>query len=101
MMKSAYVIAAALVAGAIVALSGLSQVQASAPVFGVKGDRVDARLIGTACSAREWPYFEAACLRDPAQPFGQARKVRRVSVDYLPQESARGGDADHLFLRRH
>jgi hypothetical protein len=85
MMKSAYVIAAVLVAGGIVALSSLSQVQASALVFGVKADRVDARPVGTACSAREWPYFEASCLRDSARPFGQARQVRMVSVDHLPR----------------
>lgn len=85
MMKSAYVIAAVLVAGGIVALASLSQVQASAPALGAKGDRVDARPIGTACSAREWPYFEAACLRDPKQPFSQARQVRLVSTDRLPQ----------------
>jgi hypothetical protein len=85
MMKSAYVIAAALVAAGLIALPSLSQVQASAPVLGAKGDRVDARPIGTACSAREWPYFETSCLRDASQPFGQARKVRMVSIDRLPQ----------------
>jgi hypothetical protein len=85
MMKSAYVIAAVLVAGGIIALASLSQVQASAPVLGAKGDRIDAHLIGAPCSAREWPYFEAACLRDATQPFGQARKVRMVSIDRLPQ----------------
>ena len=85
MMKSAYVIAAALVAAGIVALPIMSQVQASAPLFGVKGDRVDTRPVGTACSAREWPYFETACLRDPKLPFGQVRKVRQVSIDQLPQ----------------
>lgn len=85
MMKSVYVIAAALVAGGIVALSSLSQVQASAPVLGAKGDRVDARPIGRACSAREWPFFDAACLRDPEQPFGQARQVRLISTDRLPR----------------
>jgi len=83
--KSAYVIAAALVAAGIVALPSLSQVQASAPVLGAKGDRVDTRPTGMACSAREWPYFETACLRDSSQPFGQARKVRMVSTDRLPQ----------------
>ena len=85
MMKSAYVIAAALVAAALVALPSMSQVRASAPVLGAKGDRADARAIGAACSAREWPYFETSCLRDPSQPFGQARKVRLVSTDRLPQ----------------
>ena len=85
MMKSAYVIAAALVAAGVIALPSMSQVQASAPVLGAKGDRADVRPIGAACSAREWPYFEASCLRDPTQPFGQARKVRLVSIDRLPQ----------------
>jgi len=85
MIKSAYVIAAALVAAGMLALPSLSQVQASAPVLGAKGDRADARPIGTACSAREWPYFETACLRDPSHPFGQARQVRIVSVDRLAQ----------------
>ena len=85
MMESAYVITAVLVTGGIVALSSLSQVQASAPVLGAKGDRVDARPIGDACSTREWPYSEAACLHDPKQPFGQAHQVRLVSIDRLPQ----------------
>jgi hypothetical protein len=72
MMKSAYVVAAALVAAVIVSLLSLApqQVQASAPALGVKGDRVDARPLGSACSQREWPYFEAACLRDPKNPRG-------------------------------
>lgn len=85
MIKSAYVIAAVVVAAGLVALPCLSQVQASAPVLGAKGDRADARAIGTACSAREWPYFETSCLRDPTQPFGQARQVRIISTDQLPQ----------------
>jgi hypothetical protein len=84
-MKSAYVVAAVLVAGGIVALASLSQVQASAPVLGGKGDRVDARPLGATCSAHKWPYFEATCPRDPKQPFGQARQVRIVSTDQLPQ----------------
>ena len=85
MMKSAYVIAAALLAAGIVALPIMSQVQASAPILGAKGDRVDSRPIGTACSAHEWPYFETACLRDQTRPFGQARKVRQVTIDQVPQ----------------
>lgn len=85
MMKSAYIVAAALVAAGFVALPVMSQVQASAPILGAKADRADARPIGTACSAREWPYYETACLRDPKLPFGQARKVRLVSIERLPQ----------------
>ena len=84
-MKSTYVIAAALVAAGVVALPIMSQVQASALVLGVKPDLVVARPIGTACSAREWPYIDTACLRDPKLPFGQARKVRQVFIDRLRQ----------------
>jgi len=86
MRKSIYAVAAAAaIAAAFVVLTSLSpQVQARGPVYGVKGDRVDTRPIGSNCSEREWPYFEAACLRDPRQPFGQARQVRIIPLDRLP-----------------
>lgn len=86
MRKTIYAVsAAAAIAAAFVLLTSLSpQVQAHGPVFGVKGDRVDARPIGTECSHQEWPYFEAACLRDPRQPFGQARQVRIIPLDRMP-----------------
>lgn len=84
-MKPAYAIAAALVAALIVAMPALSlQVQARAPVLGAKGDRADARPLGTVCSKHEWPYFEPACLRDAKYPFGEARQVRTVAIDHLP-----------------
>jgi hypothetical protein len=77
---------AAFLAAGICALSGPSpQVHASTLELGVKGDRLDARPLGTACSQREWPYFEASCLRDPKQPLAEVRQVRIVSVDHLPQ----------------
>jgi hypothetical protein len=85
MMKSAYVIAAMLIAAAIVGLPNLSlQVQASAPAAGAKADRLDARPLGSACSQREWPYFGAGCLWDTKYPHGIARPVRMVSTDRLP-----------------
>lgn len=86
MRKSIYVVAAAAaIAAALVVLTSVSpQVQAHGPVYGVKGDRVDARPTGTKCSQHEWPYFEAACLRDSRQPFGQARQVRIIPLDRLP-----------------
>ncbi len=85
MIKSAYVIAAMLIAAALVSLPSLSaQVQAFAPVSGAKADRWDARPLGSACSRREWPYFEAGCLRDARHPDGVARAVRVVSTDRLP-----------------
>jgi hypothetical protein len=86
MRKSIYAVtAAAAIAAAFVVLTSLSpQVQAHGPVYGVKADRIDARPIGSKCSEREWPYFEAACLRDPRHPFGQARQVRIIPLDRLP-----------------
>ena len=86
MRKMIYAVAAAAaIAAAFVVLTSLSpQVQAHGPVFGVKGDRVDARPIGAKCSQHEWPYFEASCLRDPRQPFGQARQVRIIPLDRMP-----------------
>jgi hypothetical protein len=86
MGKSIYAVAAAAaIAAVLVMLPSLSpQVQAHGPAFGVKTDRVDARPLGDECSQREWPYFEAACLRDPRRPFGQARQVRIIPLDRLP-----------------
>jgi hypothetical protein len=83
MIKTAYVVAAAVIAAVIVAMPSLSMVQARAPVLGVKGDRVDARPLGAACSQHEWPYFETSCLRDAKNPFGEARQVRIVTTDRL------------------
>lgn len=85
MLKSVYaIVAAAVVAAGLVMFPSLSpQVEARAPVPGAKSDRADARPLATACSQRAWPYFEAACLRDARNPFGQAREVRIVSADRL------------------
>jgi hypothetical protein len=58
-------------------LSLSAQVEARGSVPGVKADRADARD----CSQNAWPYFEAACLRDTRNTFGQARDVRFVSTD--------------------
>jgi hypothetical protein len=90
MRKTIYAVsAAAAIAAAFVLLTSLSpQVQAHGPVFGVKGDRADARPIGAKCSQREWPYFEAACLRDPRHPFGQARQVRVIPLDRMPEKTS-------------
>ena len=86
MIKCISTIAAALIAAGILSLPNLSPpVRAEAPALGVKGDRLDARAIGTACSQHEWPYYEANCLRDARNPLGVARQVRVVSADRLPQ----------------
>jgi hypothetical protein len=85
MRKSIYAVAAAAaIAAAFVVLTSLSpQVQAHGPVYGVKADRVDVRPIGAECSQHEWPYFEAACVRDPRQPFGPARHVRIIPIERM------------------
>lgn len=86
MTKSISCIVAALLAAGICALSGPSpQAHANPLALGDKGDRFDARPLGTACSQREWPYFEAACLRDAKNPLAEVLQVRIVSVDRLPQ----------------
>jgi hypothetical protein len=83
MLKSVYAIAAAaIVAAAFATTLSLTQpVEARGSVPGAKADRADLRPLGGDCSQNAWPYFEAACLRDAREPFGQARQVRIVSTD--------------------
>jgi hypothetical protein len=83
MLKTIYaVVAAAIVAGAFVAFLSFSmQVEAHAHGVAAKGDRADARPLGGHCSQNAWPYFEATCLRDTHNPFGQVAQVRIVSTD--------------------
>jgi len=89
MVKTVYAIfVAAIAAGCLVMFPGLPQVEASAPVPGAKSDRADARPLGADCSQRAWPYFEASCIRDKDQPFGQARVVRVVPLERKPTVTA-------------
>jgi hypothetical protein len=83
MLKAIYaVIAAALLAASFfAALSISAEVEARGSVPGAKGDRADARLLAGACSVHPWPYFEAACLRDTRNPFGQTEDVRLIPRD--------------------
>lgn len=85
MLKAAYaIVAAAIVATAfIAALSLADQVDARSSPPGAKTDRADARPLAGRCSQNAWPYYEAACLRDTRNPFGQARKVRVIAIDRL------------------
>jgi len=86
MLRTIYAIAAAaIVAGAFVtALSIADQVDARGSAPGAKADRADARPLAGNCSQNAWPYFEAACLRDTRNSFGQAHEARIVSADRLP-----------------
>ena len=97
MRKSGYAVVAALIAAAIVSLLSLfsPQVQARAPegisveIPAVKGDRLDFQRLGSDCSQREWPYFEAACVRNASNWAAPVRQPRMVSVDRLPPQDAR------------
>ena len=72
-------IAAVLAALAVTAPGLTPQVQAH--LYAIKGDRLDAKTYGPACSERGWPYFEASCLRDMTTPNRQARPVRMVGTE--------------------
>ena len=45
-----------------------------------KGDRLDIRPIGAACSEQAWPNFEASCLRTAGTKTA-VRAARPVAVD--------------------
>jgi len=74
---------AAVMAACIIVSPGFSpRVEAaSEPAALAKSDRLPIRPVGTACSQHSWPYYEANCLRDRAQPAGQTGVVRVVSTD--------------------
>jgi hypothetical protein len=76
-------ITATMLLGSVLAVPG-TEVMASISQPAIKGDRLDIRPIGTACSQRAWPYYDNACLRDPRRPTGRTREFRIVSADRLP-----------------
>lgn len=83
----AAIVAAAILAAVAVMMPGMTvKVEASTPKAATKGDRLDLKNYGTACSQRGWPYFETNCLRDLASPTRQAKSVRLVSTDRLPYD---------------
>jgi hypothetical protein len=80
------VAAAAIGAAVMMALPGFSPaVEAGTTDPMVKTDRLDYRPLGTECTERAWPYYGANCLHDRTQAAGQARTVRLVTTDRLPQ----------------
>jgi hypothetical protein len=74
---------AALLAGAVVVIPGMTP-KVEAHMLPAKGDRLDLKTYGAACSERGWPYYETSCLRDAGSLTRQARPVRIVSTDRLP-----------------
>jgi hypothetical protein len=82
--------AAALGALVLMVMPGFSpavEAGTSAPIVApiAKADRLDNHPLGTDCSQQAWPYFGANCLHDRSPTAGQARTVRLVSIDHLPQ----------------
>jgi hypothetical protein len=73
-----------LIAGATTILPSFSEsVVASAPLNSGKGDRLDFRPLGSQCSEKAWPYFEANCLRDNRASLGKVKSARIVTADRL------------------
>jgi hypothetical protein len=76
--------AAALVAAALSILPGFApQVEASVPQALAKGDRLDIHQVGSNCSQRAWPNFEASCLRGAGSKT-MIRQARLVTADRTP-----------------
>jgi hypothetical protein len=75
------IVAAALMAGAVTVFPGLGAVEARTQALVVKGDRLDIRPLGPACSQQAWPYFEPSCLHDRNRAAGRVQQVRTVTTD--------------------
>ena len=75
---------AALVAAALTVLPGFApQVEASVPHALAKADRLDIHTVGTGCSQKAWPNFEASCLR-AAVTKTSIHQARLVTADRTP-----------------
>jgi hypothetical protein len=75
---------AAFIAAALTVLPGFApQVEASVPVALAKGDRLDIKQVGRACSEQAWPNFEASCLRTSAGKQ-MVREARLVTANRTP-----------------
>jgi hypothetical protein len=97
----AAIAAAAMLAGAAVVVPGMTaSVMAGAPQAAVKGDRLDLKTYGTACSQHGWPYFESSCLRDIASPTRVAKTVRVVSTDRLTSSDRLPVDRSLVMIAR-
>jgi hypothetical protein len=77
----AAVIAAVLLGGTAMLISGLSSSEARSTPIAVKGDRLDAKSYGGDCSQASWPYYEASCLRNRVGATRDAKTVRVVTTD--------------------
>lgn len=75
---------AALVAAALTVLPGFTpQVEASVPQALAKADRLDIHSVGAGCSQKNWPNFDASCLR-AAGTKTVIQQARVVTADRAP-----------------
>jgi hypothetical protein len=72
-------VAAAVIAGGLVAFPGLSA-SVSAGTVAHKGDRLDLSLRMASCRQMAWPYYDQSCRKDAGRP---ARPVRLVTTDRI------------------
>jgi hypothetical protein len=70
------VIAAALIAGALVMVPGLSP-SVNAKTAKHKSDRLDLTLRMANCRQMAWPYYDQSCRKDAGRP------MRRVTTDRI------------------
>ncbi len=77
-LLSVSIAATTLLAVALYVLGTETGVMARTSQVAAKGDRLDNRPIETMCG--DWPYYHHACLRDPRNSDGRARKARIVSL---------------------
>jgi hypothetical protein len=76
--------AAALGALVVMVMPGFSPpVEAGTSTPIAKTDRLDYSPPASDCTQQAWPYYGTNCLR--TQAAGQARTVRLVAIDRLPQ----------------
>jgi hypothetical protein len=85
---------AAVLAGAVVLLAGMTPLTPTATATAAtptttaavqtagKSDRLDIRDFGPGCTERGWPYYEAACLRTSDNT--EVKRVRIVTTDRIP-----------------
>jgi hypothetical protein len=79
----AAVLVASFLVGLAVTAPGLTP-KVEAHTYAIKGERLEVRTFGAACSERGWPYFETNCLRDTTSPTQAVRAVRMVGTDRVP-----------------
>ncbi len=80
---AAGIVSATLFGGVLVISWATSTEEARSTPVSVKGDRLDAKPVVTACTQESWPYYEAKCLRNTVTARRDVAPVRIVSTDRI------------------